>query len=64
MPDKWTGQIKASLHINGISQRELANHLMMNERYISSILNGKRKPKNAEQRLKNAIGEIIKERRQ
>ena len=52
------------MHINSITQIELANKMNVTNDYISMILNGKRNPKGAKDRINTAIDEIIAERKE
>ena len=51
------------MHINQITQREIAEEMHVTSDYISMILRGKKNPKNAEERIKNAIDVILKKRK-
>ncbi len=64
MLDKWIGDAVGKMHINKITQTELAKHLGVTLEYVNKILNGVEKvtPKNAEERIMAAIDEIIAER--
>ena len=61
--EKWIGDIVGRMHINSITQIELANKMNVTNDYISMILNGKRNPKGAKGRINTAIDEIIAERK-
>ena len=61
--DAWIGNAVGKMHINDISNIDLAGALNVTPQYISEILNGKKSPKNIEQRVMNAIDEIISERK-
>ncbi len=50
------------MHINKITQVELAQYMGYTRSYISSILIGRRKPPQAKERILGAINEIIAER--
>lgn len=64
MPEKWTGEIIAKLHTNKIKQKDLAAHMNLSNEYICMILGGTMKsPRGMEQRMKNAISEILHERK-
>lgn len=56
----WTASAVGLMHLHKITQKELANHIGVTDDYISMILNGKKTPKGAEERISNAIDEIIK----
>jgi transcriptional regulator with XRE-family HTH domain len=50
------------MHINGISQNQVAVKLGVSYDYVNKILNGRECPANAEERIMAAIDEIIAER--
>lgn len=57
--DKWTGEVVGTMHIYGISFTKLANQMGISNRYLSELLNSKRKPKNCEARVRAALMELI-----
>lgn len=59
---KWTGDVVGALHVNNIEIRELAKKIGWAPEYLGKILNGKREPKNAEEKIKSALEELIKEK--
>lgn len=61
MPEKWTGDLVGRMHNAGITNEQLARKLGICKSYLGAILNGKRKPKNAEKRLNEAFEELLKE---
>jgi len=61
--DKWTGDAVAIMHVYEVSQIQLANKLHWNPKYLSSVLNCKRRPKNAENTVMLALIELICEKR-
>lgn len=62
MPAEWTGDVVGKLHIHGISAKDLATKLGYNSKYLSSVLNGHKNPKNAEAKCKAALEDLIKEK--
>ena len=58
MPAKWTGDVVAALHINGITQADLAAKMGVTVPYISMLLNGKKSATGAKDRMMEAIREI------
>lgn len=58
MPAKWTGDVVAALHINGITQAELAAKMGVTVPYISMLLNGKKNSAGAKDRMMEAIKQI------
>ena len=61
MPEKWTGEVIGIMHNNKISYKQLAGKLGWHEKYLSAVLNSKRNPVGAEQKVRNAIKEILEE---
>ena len=59
----WIGKAIAKMHINGISQRDVSDKMGITYSYLSEILNGKKTPKTAKERVNTAIEEIIEERK-
>lgn len=60
--ENWIAEAVGKMHINHITQKDIAERLGVTNDYISMILLGKKTPKNAEERITNAINEIIAER--
>lgn len=60
--ENWIAEAVGKMHINHITQKDIAERLDVTNDYISMILLGKKTPKNAEERITNAINEIIAER--
>lgn len=58
MPAKWTGDVVAALHINGITQAELAAKMGVTVPYISMLLNGKKNSAGAKDCMMEAIQQI------
>lgn len=63
MPEEWTGEIVGSLHTNRITAKELAEKMGWHPKYLSQVLNGRDKPKGAEEKVRGALAAIIEERR-
>ena len=59
--DQWIADAVGKMHIHGIAHKDLAEHLDMNSKYLSTILNGHRTPKGAREKIESAINEIIAE---
>lgn len=59
MPARWTADIVAEMHLNGITAKELAAEANWHEKYLSAVLNGHREPKGAEQTVKNALQRLV-----
>lgn len=64
MPEKWTGDIVAKMHINRITHEELSKELGCTKPYVGMILNGVRRPPNAKQRFTEAVNNIIIRRKE
>lgn len=58
---QWTGEVVGTMHIYGITAKQLADKIEWTDKYLSMILNGKREPKGAEKIIKDALRELIEE---
>ncbi len=63
MPKEWTGNLVGLMHDAKVTGKQLASHMGITDRYVSMVLNGKRNPRGAEQRFRQALAEISAERR-
>jgi len=59
MVDKWTGLLVGKMHNNGVTFEALAKELGVSKPYVSMVLNGKRFPKDAEQKFNDALNKLI-----
>ncbi len=59
MPAQWTADLIGKMHLFGISAKQLADKVGWNSKYLSTVLNGHRNPKNAETVLNTALDELI-----
>ena len=59
--DKWTGEVVGTMHIYRISFKKLAERMGVTNRYLSAILNCKKRPKDCENRVRQALNELIQE---
>ena len=57
--EAWTGEIVGLLHVNDITQSELAAEMGCSMVWLSMLLNGKRSVDGSERRMKEAIQSII-----
>ena len=60
--EAWIANVVGKMHVNKISNIELAKKLNVTPQYISELLNGKKSPKGAEERITAAVEEIIAEK--
>ena len=60
--DKWTGDAAAIMHVHESSALALAEELGWNPKYLSTVLNCKRRPKNAESLVMDALQRIVSNR--
>lgn len=63
MVEKWTGRLIGKMHNERITYEELAKEAGYGKAYISLILNGKRKPTWAREKLEAAVDAIIQRRK-
>ena len=61
MPAQWTGVLIGRLHNAGITAKQLATHMGLNDKYVSQVLNGHCEPKNAETKFNAALDELIEQ---
>lgn len=59
LPEDWTGDLVGLMHTHRITNKRLADHLGITDRYVSMVLNGKREPPDAEARFSRAVQEMI-----
>lgn len=62
MLEKWTGEVVGTMHIYGITSRQLAAKMGIKREYLSALLNCKRNIKSAESNIRTALMELIRER--
>ncbi|MGD9663008.1 MAG: helix-turn-helix domain-containing protein [Porticoccaceae bacterium] len=59
MPAQWTGELVGKMHIHGITAIQLARKVGCHPKYLSAVLNGRREPSGAKERLWQAAEELI-----
>ena len=59
MVEQWVGEVIGKIHQQRITAKELAAHLNYNPKYLSTVLNGHRTPKNAEAKIRQGLEEMI-----
>ena len=62
MPEKWTGTLVGKMHNERVRIEDIAVQLGVSKAYVSMILNGKRTPAGAKERLNGAFAEILEAR--
>lgn len=63
MREAWTGEVVAKLHVNEITQKELAEKMGVSRHYTNRLLTGAQVTRGAEEMCRKAVDEIIAERR-
>lgn len=58
----WTGPVVAKMHLNRITYSDLAAEMHYTKSYISMVLTGRRKPKEAETIFSEAVDRIVSKR--
>ena len=58
----WIAEVAGKMHINRVTNIDVARKLDVTPQYISAILNGKKSPKGVEERITAAVDDIIAER--
>lgn len=59
MREEWTGEVVGKMHVEGITVSDLAKEMCCGKSYVSMILNGLRKPPNAQERVEKALERCI-----
>lgn len=62
MREQWTGELVGRMHNAQVTLDDLAAEMHCTKSYVSQILNGRRKPENAQERLENAFNSIVERR--
>lgn len=63
LPEEWTGHLIGEMHNNRITYNDLGAELGVTNAYISMVLNGKRNPKNGQERFTRAVETISRRKR-
>ena len=58
MPAQWTAEIIGEMHLKKVTAIQLAKEVGWHPKYLSAVLNGHKAPKNAEKKLREALGRI------
>lgn len=59
----WQAEVKGLMFAHSIKSKDVAKHLDCSEEWISKLFNGKATSKDAEERIRTAVDDIIRERR-
>ena len=62
-PEKWTGKLIGNMHVEGITYDDLAKELEVTKAYVSMILNGRKRPPNARERLEAAFAAVLERKK-
>lgn len=58
--DNWISEVIGKMHVHRITQKKLAEHLGWSNQYTSEILNGKRHPKGAKEKVEQGVSDLCK----
>ena len=58
MPAQWTADIIGKMHLCGITAVQLAEEVNWHPKYLSAVLNGRKNPKGAEEKLRAAVDRL------
>lgn len=64
LKENWTGVLIGKMHNHNVTFQDLADKLGWGKPYVSMILNGRRNPPNAKEKLNQAFDELIKKRKE
>ena len=59
MPAQWTAEIVGKMHLHGVTAKQIAKELDWHPKYLSQVLNGHKEPTNAENKVKQALEQLI-----
>ena len=62
MPEKWTGRLVGRMHNERVTMQQIANEMGVTKSYVSMILNSKKKPAGAQERLEAAFAAVVADR--
>lgn len=63
MVEKWTGRLVGKMHNERIRAEDIAVEIGVTPAYVSMILNGKRNPPGAREKLEQAVSSIVEKRK-
>lgn len=63
MKANWTGDLIGKMHVQEVTYDELAEELGVGKSYVSMILNGRRNPPEAKERLQAAFDRVLMKRK-
>ena len=58
----WQAELKGLMYRHSIMNKDIAKHLGCSDEWIAKMFTGKRTPHDAEERLRKAVDDIIRER--
>ena len=57
--ENWIAEVRGRMYVNKVTNLDIAEHLGVTPQYVSYIFNGKRTPKDAEEKIRGAVEAII-----
>jgi len=64
MLEAWTGELVGRMHMHRVSNQDLANEMFCCKAYVGMILNGRRNPPGARERLEAAFERVLEKRKE
>lgn len=58
MPAQWTAELLGEMHLRNVTAKQLAEETGWHPKYLSTVLNGHKEPKDAEKKLRAALTRI------
>lgn len=59
----WQAEVKGLMYRHSIMNKDIAKHLGCSDEWIAKLFTGKATSRDAEERIRTAVDDIIKERR-
>lgn len=61
-PERWTGRLVGKMHNERVTLQDMADEMGVTRSYVSQVLNGKKTPSGARDRLEIAFESILEKR--
>ena len=58
MPAQWTGRLIGDIHNAGLNIKDVAAEANLNQKYVSTVLNGDKEMPKTEKKLRDALDSL------
>ena len=63
-PEAWTGKLVGKMHVNKVTNRDLANELGVTEQYVCMLLSSRSKSEKGRKKLEDAFETVMQKRKE